>query len=85
MTLAYYFRALTPALFGKEKAESPETIVRPEWFMAIPMIILAVLSVISVFMIVPSSTNSANILLRGAVVVLTDSKNYAAAIIGALR
>ena len=85
LTLAYYFRALTPALFGKEKGEPPETAAGPEWFMNFSMIVLAALSVISVFMIVPSGANSANILLRSAVSVLTDGKNYSAAVMGALR
>ncbi len=85
MTLAYYFRALTPALFRKEKDRSLKTIPAPERFMSASMITLAVLSVISVFMIVPSGANGANILLRNAVSVLTDGKNYAVAVTGVLR
>ena len=85
LTLAYYFRALTPVLFGKEKAGSPNKVYKVAWSMAVPMVILAVLSAISALLILPAGWNGANILLKDAASVLTDGKNYAAAVIGALR
>ena len=85
LTLAYYFRALTPVLFGKARDESPKAVNRVAWSMGIPMVILAVLSVISVLVIVPSGGNNANILLKDAVSVLANGKNYAIAVVGALK
>ena len=85
LTLAYYFRALSPALFGREDSPAPEAIKRIAWPIGLPMVILAALSVVSLLMIVPSGSNIANTLLRDAASVLTDGKKYAATVIGALR
>ncbi len=69
LTLAYYFRALTPVLFGAGIATPASN--RPMiWAEAIPMVILAALSLASVLMLLPSGTNHANILLKDAVSVL---------------
>ncbi|MDO8525233.1 MAG: proton-conducting transporter membrane subunit [Candidatus Omnitrophota bacterium] len=83
LTLAYYFRALGPALFGKGADQIPGTKIA--WRMGIPMIALAILSMVSVFMIIPFRGNAANILLQNAAAVLIDGKNYAAAVMGALK
>lgn len=71
LTLGYYFKALTPALFGKRKAGPPDPVVRNISFtMGLPMIILAVLSVISFFMLIPGP---GNMLLKDAAVVLSGA------------
>ncbi len=85
LTLAYYFRALTPVLFGKEKNQAPGVISKTVWSMAIPMVILAVISATSVFLLLPAKWNGANILLQDASAILADGKNYAGAVIGVLR
>ncbi|MDD5135822.1 MAG: proton-conducting transporter membrane subunit [Candidatus Omnitrophica bacterium] len=83
LTLAYYFRALTPALFGKEKGEGGSG-QKAGWAMAIPMVVLAVLAIAGALLIVPSSANGAHILLKDAASVLTNGKNYAMMIMGAM-
>jgi multicomponent Na+:H+ antiporter subunit D len=85
LTLAYYFKALTPALFGKEEgAEMPDVRAkkRPSLIMAIPVIILALITVTSVAMLLP---NAGNALLRNAADVLTNGKDYAIIVMGALK
>jgi len=81
LTLAYYFKALTPAMFGQagkmavNGAQKKVTLA-----MSIPMVILAVLSIVSVMMLLP---NSGNALLNNAVSVLYGGRDYAAIVFGA--
>ena len=83
LTLAYYFKALTPALFGRDSARAAAGFNKKTPFvMGLPMIILAVLTVISVGMLFP---NPAGGLLKDASGVLSDGKSYARIIMGALK
>ncbi|MFA6141866.1 MAG: proton-conducting transporter membrane subunit [Candidatus Omnitrophota bacterium] len=82
LTLAYYFRALTPLLFRQvrhqEGHEKENTI---PFSMGIAVVILAVISVISGVALLP---NAANELLIGAVNVLSGGVGYASIVLGAL-
>jgi len=82
LTLAYYFKALSPALFGKSDGSSAR--VRVEWQAALPMVILAILALAGALLIIPSTANTPNLLLSGAVSVLTGGRNYAIAVMGAI-
>jgi multicomponent Na+:H+ antiporter subunit D len=67
LTLGYYFKAVTPVLFGSKEAHSdnkgkPITIT-----MAIPMVALAILSIISVLLLLP---NTGRVFLGDAIAVL---------------
>jgi multicomponent Na+:H+ antiporter subunit D len=81
MTLAYYFKALTPALFAPDDKAARACKTLP-LSMALPMVILAILSVGSFVLLLPNAGNS---LLKGATLVLIEGKNYAAIMIGAMR
>lgn len=80
LTLVYYFRALAPVLFGKDRAVIRKGRISPA--MGIPMVILAALSAVSMFMLMP---NPGNTLLNNAVAVLANGKNYAAIILGVIK
>lgn len=83
MTLAYYFRALTPALFGlRERTGVNTEKTRVELLPALSVIILAILSACAVFVLVPGA---ANLLLRSASAVLSSGAGYAAAVTGGMR
>jgi len=74
LTLAYYFNALTPALFGSPRRDAGGEAGKKSWAMAAPMLVLAALSLITVIMMFP---NVSNALLKGAASVLADGKSYA--------
>jgi multicomponent Na+:H+ antiporter subunit D len=78
LTLAYYFRALTPALFGPSSTVKS----RPTLAMNVAMAAMAVLVIASALALLPSVRN---ILFNGAVNVVADGIAYAAAITGAIR
>jgi multicomponent Na+:H+ antiporter subunit D len=78
LTLAYYFRALTPALF----APASEVRSRPTPAMNVAMAAMAVLVIASAIALLPSARQA---LFNGAVNVVTDGIAYAAAITGAIR
>lgn len=80
MTIGYYFRSLTQAIFGKPVIRGREGAVKPS--MAIAMIVLMVISAAMVLLLLPNAGNS---LLREAVSVVSNGKAYAAAVSGALR
>jgi len=86
LTLAYYFKALSPVLFGRAPAsaaiEPPRKIY---WSMGLAMIILAVLSSVSVYMLMPVAGNTLNVLLRQAAAILANGDAYAAVIMGVLK
>ena len=82
VTLIYYFNSLTPVLFGKDKAQAGSERKAISIMMAIPMIILALISMASFVMLLP---NAGNVLLRDAVTVLTGGNNYAAIVLGAIK
>jgi multicomponent Na+:H+ antiporter subunit D len=83
LTLAYYFRALTPALFGRSPAPEISGAGRKmSPVMAVPMIVLAVLTVISAAMLLP---NAGKGLLNDASGVLTGGNSYAKVVSEALK
>lgn len=82
LTLAYYFKALSPALFGKARPEAGVAASREPLLMVIPMLILAIISICSVFMLLP---NAGNVLLKDACAVLTGGREYAVMVLGALK
>jgi len=79
LTLAYYFKALTPALFGigpefKNKKVGPS--------MGVAMIVLAGICIISAGLLLP---NAGNRLLKDAAAVLTGGKAYALSVSETIR
>lgn len=82
LTLAYYFRALTPALFGSGLNEEGTPPRKISLAMGIPMLILAFLVAISAVMLL---SNMPGMLLKDAAAVITGGKNYAVAIVGAIK
>lgn len=83
LTLAYYFKNLAPALFGKGSELRIYTVGHKISFvMGLPLIILAVLSVVSVFMLLP---NMSNVLLKEAAGVLMNGKDLIASMPGLLK
>ncbi len=83
LTLAYYFKALGPLLFGRGKKEHPISAGKKISFaMGAPVVILAFLSIAAVIMLLP---NPANVLLKDAVAILANGKDYAGNIIGAFK
>jgi len=85
LTLAYYFRALSPALFGsgKKAAESESAPAgKISFVMAVPVVILAVISLVSVAFLLP---NEANYLLKDAAAVVVNKMAYSVSIFEALK
>ena len=83
MTLAYYFRALTPVLFGPRKdAAGPGERARTALLPALSVIILAILTACAAFMLVPGA---GNVLLKNASAVLSSGAGYAAAVTESLK
>ena len=80
-TLGYYFKSLTPALFGQDSGANKTPIKLPV-SMILPMVVLAFLAAISALMLLP---NMGNIIIKDAAAVLTGGKNYAINVLGALR
>lgn len=74
LTLAYYFKALTPALFGASGLAESRARADLPLSMAGPMLLLAVLSIIGFIMLMP---NTANKLLKDASSVLSEGNSYA--------
>ena len=81
LTLAYYFKSLTPVLFGGNN-EPEEIKTRPSLAMNAAMAALAGLVVLSVFMLVPGPGKT---LMNNAVSTLIKGVGYAGATLGALR
>ena len=79
LTLGYYFKALTPALFGTAKEAVKE---KAHFSMNIAMAALAVLVVLSALTLIPPISN---ILFDGAVKSLTGGITYANIVFGALK
>jgi multicomponent Na+:H+ antiporter subunit D len=82
LTLAYYFRALTPALFSKDDKDIVPSGRPPTFGMAVPMLILAILCVITGLMLIPGPGQA---LLKNAGLVLTSGTSHTYTILGALR
>jgi multicomponent Na+:H+ antiporter subunit D len=83
LTLAYYFKAYAPMLFGPK--ENPVGVLknnRTQFLMDIPMIILAVISAASVLLFVPGVMN---ILMRLATVTIVNGTAYVNIVLGSLK
>jgi len=78
LTLAYYFRALTPVLFGAGSGIK----ARPTPAMNVAMAVMAILVIASALTLLPSVRE---LIFNGAVNVVTDGMAYAAAITGAVK
>lgn len=84
MTLGYYFKAVTPILFGSKGASSNgNNIGKPiPAAMAIPMVILAILSIAAVLLLLP---NMGREFLGDAVASLARGREYASFILGTIK
>jgi multicomponent Na+:H+ antiporter subunit D len=74
LTLAYYFKALTPALFGPARQGVSTKRGAVTFYMAAPMVVLAFLSAFGFMMLLP---NRAGALLKNAASSLSDGRGYA--------
>lgn len=83
LTLAYYFRAYAPMLFGSDES-SPGALEknRTQFLMDIPMIILAVVSMASALLLVPGFMN---ILVRLATSTVMNGMAYVNVVLGSIR
>jgi multicomponent Na+:H+ antiporter subunit D len=81
MTLGYYFKALTPALFGAP-AVAAERDGRTAAAERVSALALAAIVIMSVALLLP---NGANALLKSAASVLSDGAAYARTFSGAIR
>lgn len=82
LTIAYYFRAITPMVFGARHStcEVPQKRISP--YMTVPMGILAVLVLLSAFVLLPSLPGA---LLKNASAVVTSGKAYLPSASGVTR
>jgi len=67
LTLGYYFKAVTPILFGSKALHSCNMGKKITVTMAIPMVVLAILSIIGVLLLLP---NTGRAFLGDAIIVL---------------
>lgn len=84
LTLGYYFKAVTPILFGfkEQRPMDGGSLKKIPFAMAMPLIILAVLSIISVSVFLP---NIGRGFLGNAIAVLVNGKEYATLALGAVK
>jgi multicomponent Na+:H+ antiporter subunit D len=82
LTLGYYFRALSPALFGKESTVDAAQGGKISPFMAISMVALALISALGFFMLMP---NIGGALMKQASATLSIGKLYADVLLGAFK
>ncbi|MFA5255100.1 MAG: proton-conducting transporter membrane subunit [Candidatus Omnitrophota bacterium] len=83
LTLAYYFKAYAPMLFGaKESLSGVLKNNRRQFLMDMPMIILAVVSAGSMLFLAPGIMN---ILMRLATAVIVNGTAYVSVILGSLK
>lgn len=85
LTLGYYFRAVTPILFGSAPGQNAEGVAekkRLPLIMALPMIILAILSIFSVLLLMPNIGRS---FLGDALTVLVKGKVYVSILTGLVK
>ncbi|MDD5495963.1 MAG: proton-conducting transporter membrane subunit [Candidatus Omnitrophica bacterium] len=83
LTLAYYFKALTPALFGAVKENgSKERVKEASLAMMLPMLILAFVSIAGAVLLLPAV---GQFLFNSASSVLSNGAEYANVVIGALK
>lgn len=84
LTLGYYFKAATPILFGSKESQgiNNNTGKRIAITMALPMAALAILSILSVLILLPDAGRS---FLGDAIAVLVRGREWNSAILGAVR
>jgi multicomponent Na+:H+ antiporter subunit D len=84
LTLAYYFKAVTPILFGAKElnAVPPAQNKRITFAIAMPMVVLAVLSMLSVLLLMPNVGRS---FLGDAIGVLVRGQDYANILMGSMK
>ena len=84
MTLGYYFKAVTPILFGAKETSAPGNLQKRRigFAMAFPMVLLAILSVFSVLLLLPNVGRS---FLGDAIAVLVKGKDYALYLTGGVK
>ena len=84
LTLGYYFKAMTPVLFGSAKGNIANNAGKRKIAIAIalPMVILAVLSIFSVLLLMPNIGRS---FLGDAIAVLVRGREYANILMGAVK
>jgi multicomponent Na+:H+ antiporter subunit D len=81
LTLAYYFRAITPMLFRPSEARSPVIRKKIPFSMALPVLALAVISASSACLLLP---NAGHILLNKAVEAIQNNSYYLLAVSGGM-
>jgi len=82
LTLVYYFKAMTPVLFGRDGSGDTQAGVRLSPAIYIPILVLAVLCVFSGLMLLP---NFGNQLLKNAASLLCTSGEYLQLVNGVIR
>lgn len=84
LTIAYYFKAVTPVLFGTQKAaaENKAHDKHITAAIAVPMVILAALSILSVILLNP---NIGRAFLGDAITAVIRGKEYANILMGSIR
>lgn len=80
MTIAYYFRSLTQAIFGRPVIRGKEGAVT--FSMGLAMVAFMVISVLMALLLLP---NTGNAILKEAVSVVLNGKAYAAMVAGVLK
>lgn len=84
LTLGYYFKAVTPILFGSGEsyAAAAGEKKRLKFAIALPMVILAILSIFSILLLMPGIGRS---FLGDAIAVLARGKEYAGILMGTMK
>jgi multicomponent Na+:H+ antiporter subunit D len=82
LTLGYYFKAVNPVLFGVAGSQAPAGKKRLPPEFALPLLILAALSVASVLLLVPGIGRH---FLGDAIAVLVKGREYATILTGIVR
>ncbi len=83
LTLAYYFKAYAPMLFGpKEEPSKALEGNRTQFLMDLPMLILSVVCAASVFLLIPGAMN---ILMRLATNTVVNGTAYVNIVLGSLK
>ena len=82
LTLGYYFKAMTPVLFGSSGAVGKAERKRLKFAFALPLAVLAFLSIISILILVPGVGRQ---FLGDAIAVLVKGKDYANILTGSIK
>lgn len=83
LTLGYYFKATTRVLFGSKHSRAcGNKTGRIPLALAVPMVVLAVISIISIFMLLP---NMGRTFMGDAIAILVRGEEYAGMVLGAMK